>query len=87
LRSEVRRERDEIATLRAEWAKLDNPTRIQGLAKRHLPLKQIDVTQYDKLDNLPERPVQLVPDNIEDPIGAIIEKTEDATGSIPQGTR
>ena len=36
LRSEIRRERDAIATLRAEWAKLDNPVRIQGLAQRHL---------------------------------------------------
>ncbi len=87
LRSDIRRERDEIAALRAEWAKLDSPSRIEGLAKRHLPLKQIDVTQYDRLDNLPERPVQLVPDNIEDPIGAIIERTDESTGSIPQGAR
>jgi len=28
LRTEIRRERDAIATLRAEWAKLDNPVRI-----------------------------------------------------------
>lgn len=87
LRSEIRRERDEIAALRAEWAKLDNPARVQGLAKRHLQLRQIEVTQYDKLDNLPERPAQLVPGNIEDPIGAIIERTDDATGSIAQEPR
>ena len=39
LRGEVRRERDAIAALRAEWATLDNPARVQGLAQRHLQLK------------------------------------------------
>jgi hypothetical protein len=34
LRSEVRHERDTIAALRAEWGTLDNPVRIQALAKR-----------------------------------------------------
>src|SRR5712672_2796098 len=56
LRSEIRRERDAIATLRAEWSQLDNPIRIQGLAQRHLALKPIDATQFDALDRLPERP-------------------------------
>ena len=37
LRTEIRRERDAIATLRAEWAKLDNPVRIQGLARQGCP--------------------------------------------------
>src|SRR5262249_62030251 len=41
LRVEIRRERDNIATLRAEWARLDNPDRIQTLARRHLTLKPI----------------------------------------------
>ena len=36
LRSEVRRERDRIAALRAEWGELDNPGRIESLAKRFL---------------------------------------------------
>ena len=38
LRLEIRRERDVVAALRAEWAKLDNPARIQDLARRHLAL-------------------------------------------------
>ena len=36
LRGEVRRERDRIAALRAEWGELDNPARIEILAKRFL---------------------------------------------------
>ena len=41
LAGELRRERDAIASLRAEWAKLDTPGRIQGLAARHLALRPI----------------------------------------------
>src|SRR5262249_59550288 len=61
LRGEIRRERDAIAALRAEWAQLDNPDRIQNLAKRHLTLKPIEPTQFDTLDHLPEKPVAIVP--------------------------
>ena len=55
MRSELRRERDAIAALRAEWAKLDTPGRIQGLADRHLALRPILPTQFDTLDRLPDR--------------------------------
>ena len=83
LRTEIRRERDAIATLRAEWAKLDNPVRIQGLAQRHLKLKPVDATQIDSFDKLPTRPLLSVPQNIDDPIGAIIEQETDVpTGGI-----
>ena len=54
MRQEIRRENDAIADLKAEWARLDRPARIQALAKRHLKLKQIDVWQFDRLDNLPD---------------------------------
>lgn len=73
IRSEIRRERDAIAALRAEWAKLDNPRRIQGLAQRHLALKPVAATQFDTFDRLPERPPSLVPPNSLDPIGDIID--------------
>src|SRR5262245_40798342 len=68
LRMEIRRERDAIATLRAEWAKLDSPARIQGLAQRHLKLKPVDARQIDKFDNLPARPQEATPQDIDDPI-------------------
>ena len=87
LRLEIRREHDAIAALRAEWAKLDSPTRIQALARRHLTLKQIDPSQYDRLDNLPERPPELVPSGEPDPIGVVIANPElvdrTPTGSLP----
>ena len=56
LNAEIREQRDAIAALRAEWAKLDAPLRLQGLAERHLGLKPLSATQYDQLRNLPERP-------------------------------
>jgi len=78
LHADIREQRDAIAALHAEWAKLDAPLRLQGLADRHLALKPINVTQYDSLKNLPERPRNLVKPDIPDPIRAMIE-TIDAT--------
>jgi hypothetical protein len=84
LRAEVRRERDAIAALRATWSELDNPERLQGLAKRHLPLKPVDISQYDALDHLPDRPPQVVPPVETDPIASLLGRDVAATGSIAQ---
>ena len=86
VRHEIRRERDMIAILRAEWTQLDRPDRIQVLAQKHLKLKAADIAQYDALDRLPERPRQLVPAGTADPIGAVIESFADPealTGTLP----
>jgi cell division protein FtsL len=85
LRMEIRREHDAIAALRAEWSRLDNPARIQELAKRHLALKPIEQRQFDRLDQLPERPSPLVPAGVSDPIGFLIalpELGDTSTASI-----
>ena len=92
LNAEIREQRDAIAALRAEWAKLDAPLRLQGLAERHLGLKPLNATQYDQLKNLPERPSLVGPDG-PDPIGAMIGTIDAAadpasvTGSVrpPEG--
>ncbi len=81
MRGEIRRERDAIAALRAEWAKLVTPRRIEGLAQRHLSLKPVDAMQMSSLDHLPERPKPPVPEDV-DPIGAIIEETDIPTGTV-----
>jgi cell division protein FtsL len=91
LRMEIRREHDAIAALRAEWAKLDNPARIQDLARRLLPLKPVEGRQFDTLDNLPERPPDVVPVEQPDPIGTLIAGPETSdrspTGSVPAAKR
>ena len=90
LHADIREQRDAIATLRAEWSKLDAPLRLQGLAERHLSLKPINATQYDSLKNLPDRPPRLVKPGEPDPIGAMLNTIEAATdpdtvtGSVPQ---
>src|SRR5262245_44971870 len=91
LNAEIREQRDAIAVLRAEWAKLDAPLRLQGLTERHLALKPVTAQQYDQLKNLPERPPSFTREP--DPIGSMlsIEAATDApvvTGSVPaQGAR
>jgi hypothetical protein len=89
LHAEIREQRDAIATLRAEWARLDAPLRLQGLAERHLSLKPINATQYDSLKNLPDRPPNFARPGAPDPIGSMIDTIEAAadapavTGSVP----
>jgi hypothetical protein len=87
LRGELRHERDKVAALRAQWEQLDNPARIEALAKRLLPLRPIAPTQFDGLDRLRERPAQDVAARA-DPIGGMIENLEqpntiDTTGTLP----
>jgi hypothetical protein len=84
LHADIREQRDAIAALHSEWAKLDAPLRLQGLAERHLPLKPLTATQYDTLKNLPERPPNYTKSGDPDPIGAMIETIDSTvTGSIP----
>ena len=89
LHAQIREQRDAIAVLRAEWARLDAPLRLQGFAERHLQLKPLNAAQYDSLKNLPERPPSPVKPDSPDPIGAMIntiEVSSDAatvTGSLP----
>ena len=91
LRMEIRREHDAIAALRAQWARLDSPARVQELTRRHLALKPLDARQFDRLDKLPERPPDLVPLDEPDPIGTMIANPEivdrSATGSLPATKR
>ena len=85
LRHDIQRERNAVASLRAEWARLGNPRRIQALAQRYLELKPFQTSQVDNFNSLPMRPPQIVQPESEDPIGAMLEDESDltaATGSI-----
>ena len=82
MQDELRHERDAIAALRAQWARLDDPARIQMLAERFLNLQPMKPEQFDNFDNLPSRP--LVPPPAKDPIGAMLMPAPPlATGSLP----
>ena len=83
LRADIRGERDVIARLHADWARLEAPGRLQGLAERHTKLRFIEATQYDSLKNLPDRPQRLIKPNDPDPIGTMIDVADpDLTSSI-----
>ncbi len=84
LRADIREQRDAIASLRAEWTKLETPQRLQDLATRHLSLRPIEARQYDQLKNLPERPPSFAKPDDPDPIGAMIEtiNPDSVTGSV-----
>lgn len=86
LRGELRHERDAIAALRAEWARLDTPSRIQNLAERFLPnLQPAKPTQFTDFDHLPPRPlVPPMPPANSNAVGAMIAPLDpDVTGSLP----
>ena len=82
LRGQIRVERNAIASLHAEWAKLSTPARIQGLAERHLKLQPVKPTQFSDLDHLPDRPPQIAPAANDDLIGAMLADP-DVTGNTP----
>jgi cell division protein FtsL len=81
LRREIRQQRDAIANLRFEFFRLDNPARIEGLAKRHLPLQLEDPSQFDDFEQLPERPSEADGGDL---IGAMIANPDGiaTTGSL-----
>jgi hypothetical protein len=86
LRDEVRHERDKIAALRARWGELDDPARIEALAKRFLKLQPVTVSQFDTLDHLPDEPPDYLRPGSKDPIGGIIAHLpapDTVTGSVP----
>lgn len=73
LRTQIRKERDSIALMRAEWARRTSPIYIQGLAERHLDMKRLDVDSISNLDDLPAKPA-----SSGDGIGGMIEALVDA---------
>ncbi|MFG1351108.1 hypothetical protein [Xanthobacter autotrophicus] len=72
LRMQIRKERDSIAMMRAEWARRTSPIYIQGLAERHLDMKRLDIDSISSLDDLPEKPA-----NNSDGIGGLLEALVD----------
>lgn len=85
LRADIREERNKIAQLRAEWATLSSPARLQGLAERHTQLRPVESHQFGSMKNLPSRPPRFIKPGETDPIGAMIDvvSPDETTASIP----
>lgn len=57
LNAAVDLERDAVAVLRAEWALLNRPDRVQALADAHLPdIVPMEASRLAQFGDLPERP-------------------------------
>ncbi len=60
---QIRRDRDQIQVLRAEWAHLNDPDRLAELARRHLDLAPVAGVQIVRFSALPARPTPMVEDD------------------------
>lgn len=52
---DLARETDHLAMLKAEWARVDNPDRIEALADKYLPGQTLQLTQIVTLAALPDK--------------------------------
>ncbi|WP_158810149.1 hypothetical protein [Beijerinckia sp. L45] len=55
LKSDIKNEQDKIGTLRADWAHLTRPERVQALSESLLDLQPLALTQIVKADALPDK--------------------------------
>lgn len=68
LNNAIQNERKTIGELKAKWAFLIHPERLQKIVDQVLPMKQLDVRQLARFYDLPERPLN------RDQLGKQLEK-------------
>lgn len=57
LKSQVQREREGVAVLKAEWQLLNRPERLQAAADRYLPdIRAVNMHQLGRFQDLPAKP-------------------------------
>ena len=56
LNAETTKEQEQLHVLRAEWSYLNQPSRLQELSARYLPLIPLDAEQIGAIDQIPLRP-------------------------------
>ena len=55
---QLRKERDGIAVLKAEWQLLNRPDRLQQAVEKHLDMQKLDIQQLARWSELPDRPAK-----------------------------
>ncbi len=55
LKNDIKKEQDEIGTLRADWAHLTRPERVQALSESLLDLQPLALNQIVRAEALPDR--------------------------------
>ena len=58
IRTQIHKERDEVSALKAEWARLARPERIQSLAAATLDLAPLAHDQIGRVSDIPDRAAQ-----------------------------
>ncbi|MCX8230472.1 MAG: hypothetical protein OTJ45_01460 [Alphaproteobacteria bacterium] len=61
LNRDIRSDREAIHVLRAEWSFLNQPDRLEELARRHLDLQPVTGSQLTSASALPPRPEHALP--------------------------
>jgi hypothetical protein len=80
---QVRKEREAIAVLKAEWQHLNRPDRLQALSERYLQLQPLASTQLVRFSDIPNRGPKV--DDIGKKIEALGISADGApTASIPR---
>jgi hypothetical protein len=88
----IDQQQETLSLLNADWAFLTQPGHVAPIVARHqdvLELAQVDPRQFGRFDDLPMRPAQPAPPDVEalnslfemidagiDPIGSLIEEIE-----------
>jgi cell division protein FtsL len=81
---QIQHDRDDIQVLRAEWAHLNDPSRLSDLARRHLDLAPVAGLQIVRFDVLPQRPAP-APEESADPIATLLSQLggDEAQKQVP----
>jgi hypothetical protein len=58
IRRDIAKERDEIAALKADWAKASRPERVQSLSNALTDLQPLTLEQIARVSDLPDRAVK-----------------------------
>ena len=68
LKAEIKKERDEIGRLRADWGHLTRPERVQALSDKLLPLQPMALNQIAQAEQLPAKtaPIDTIGRKLED---------------------
>ena len=83
LKGDIKREQDQIGLLRADWAHLTRPERVQALAEKLTELQPLALNQIVKVDALPDKaaPVDTIGHEL-DSLG-LAEPTNTPSDSTP----
>ena len=89
LEREIEQERQSISLLKAEWSVLSQPGRLQDLVERHaaiLQLQPLTSAQFGSLEEVPEKPIVIVPPEGLDGPPAFVGQEARAGAALPVET-